>query len=86
LPLGHQLPDPVVYARYGLVRIFKTRRNGVKGIPILVEDGRVARVVALEIKRENGVITGPRKLIRVDDHGGVGKGDVVVMGERTINI
>ena len=48
-PLGDQLPDPVVYARHGLVRICKIRRNGVEGISILVDDGRVAWVVALEI-------------------------------------
>lgn len=67
-PLGDQLPDPVVYARNGLVRIRKVRRNGVEGIPILVDDGRVARVVALETKRESGLW----KLMRVDDHGGTG--------------
>ena len=69
-PLGDQHPDPVVYARYGLVWICKVRRNGVDGILILVDDGRVARVVALEIKRESGLFAGPWRLICADDHGG----------------
>jgi hypothetical protein len=68
-PLSDELPDPVVYARYGLVRICKVRRDGVEGISILVDDGRVARVVALEIKRESGLW----ELMRVDDHGEGGK-------------
>jgi hypothetical protein len=68
-PLGDELPDPVVHARHGLVRIFKVRRDGVEGVSIVVDDGRVARVVALEIKRE---CAGLWELRRVDDHGGVG--------------
>lgn len=69
-PLCEQLPDPVVYARHGLVRIRKVRRNGVDGILILVDDGRVARVVPLEIKRGSGLFAGSWRLIGADDHGG----------------
>ena len=47
-PLGDQLPDPVLYARHGLVRICEVRRNSVEDIPMLIDDGGVARVVVLE--------------------------------------
>ena len=47
-PLCDELPDPVVHAYHGLVRICKARRDGVEGVLIPVDDGRAARVVALE--------------------------------------
>jgi hypothetical protein len=69
-PLGDQLLDPVVYAHHGLVRICKVGHDGVESIPIAVDVGHVARVVALEIKRDSGLSAGRWKLMRVDDHGG----------------
>ena len=61
-----------MHAGHGLVRIRKVRRDGVEGVPVLVDDGRVARVIALEAQREGRPATGRWKLTRVDDHGGWG--------------
>ena len=71
-PLGDELPNPVMNTRHGLVRIRKVRRDGVDGVPVLIYDGGVARVVTLEAQRENGLAIGRWKLTRVDDHGGGG--------------
>lgn len=53
-------------ARQGLIGLAKVRCDGVGRVPVLVDDHRVARVVALEPQREG------RASGHFDDYGGGG--------------
>ena len=48
LPLGDQFTDPVVHARDRLVGIWKFRRHSIINVSIIIDNGGVARVVALK--------------------------------------
>ena len=53
-PLRDELPNPVVHARHGLVRICKVRRDSVEDALVRADDGCVTRVVTLKAEREGG--------------------------------
>ena len=48
LPLGDKFSDSVVHARDRLVGIWKFRRHSIINVSVVVDDGGVARVVALK--------------------------------------